>query len=343
MSVCHALKIFCKKSVIRNVMMLNRNCILNNHSIIFNQIRGLRKSYAGIQITMKARRKLIGPDKMRKRSDWLAWNYDAEIYAFNKRLHENVSDETLRCVFMHDSYIRMEEQKRRDMSVQDAELNLKSNSNLSASGENIMSKFLLRYLRIAFQYLPEEGVCAVRDYLISDCVLSHVSYNLGTKELIYSAEYPPNENTLATTFKAFVGAIAVDDSVERAENFVLDFVCPQLIGKDIFDIWEPDDPLQALNNILKNQGRGSSESRLLFESGRNCMEAVYHVGLYSDKQFLGKGVGETLSFAEEMAAFDALRRFFHLTDAKEPIPLGHKAKTISFDHEKENISLDKVC
>lgn len=343
MSLYNALKILCRVSTTRNIFALNKHSILYNSVYNLNQVRGLRFDYATIQKVMKTRRDIIGPDKMRKRSEWFDWNYDAEIYAFNKRLHENVSDETLRCVFIDDSYIRMEEQKRKDMAVQDAELNLKSNSSLSALGEDVMSKFLLRYLRAAFQYLPEEGIRRVHDYLMSDDVLSHVSYNLGTKELIFCAEYPPNSNTLATTFKAFVGAITSDDSVERAENFILDFVCPQLIGKDIFDIWEPNNPLQVLNNILKNQGRVPTESRLLFESGRHCMEAVFHVGLYSDKQFLGRGVGETLTFAEEMAAFDVLRRLFYLTDSKPPLPLGNKARTMNFNCEKENPSLDKVC
>lgn len=342
MSLLNALKILCRIPATRNILSLNKRSVLYNPGINLNQVRGLRFAYAAIQKVMKVRRKIVGPDKMRKRSDWLDWNYDAEIYAFNKRLHENVSDETLRCVFIHDSYIQMEEQKRKDMSVQDAQLNLKSNSSLSALGEDVMSKFLLRYLRVAFQYLPEEGIRALHDYLISDDVLSHVSYNLGTKELIFCAEYPPSSSTLATTFKAFVGGITSDDSVGRAENFVLDFVCPQLIGKDVFDIWEPNNPLQVLNNILKNQGREPTESRLLFESGRHCMEAVFHVGLYSDKQFLGRGVGETLTFAEEMAAFDVLRRLFHLTDSKPPLPLGNKARTMNFDCEKENPSLDKV-
>lgn len=303
----------------------------------------MRKSYAGIQKTMKVRRELIGPEKLRKRSDWPQWDYQAELFAFNKRLNENLTAETLQCIFVHDSYIRMEEEKRKDMSEQNVQLDLNSNKGIIAHGVNILIQFIPRYLRQTYQFLPEEGISAVCQYLISDDVLSHVSYNIGTKDLIFSAEFPPDMTTLSATFKAIVGGIATDESVSRAENFVLDFVCPQLIEKDIFEIWDLPDPLQVLNRMFKQQSREPVESRLLFESGRNTLEAVYHVGLYSKKQFLGRGVGETLSFAEEMAAYDVLRRFFHLNESRMPLPLGRKARNADFSSIKQNMSICELC
>lgn len=174
-------------------------------------------------------------------------------------------------------------------------------------------------------------------------MLSHVASNLGTKDLIFSADYPPEAETFANTFKALVGGIAQDKSITRAENFVLDFVCPQLIGKDIFDIWEIEKPGEVLSKVLEKQGIATVEPRLLFESGRNSIEAVYHVGLYSEKRLLGRGVGETLQSAEEMAAYDTLRRLFHLNDSGVQLPLGEKARTLNFNSERRNMSLVETC
>lgn len=343
MSICKVLKTFCRISTVQKVMNSKKHSLLQCYTVHFNQVRNMRKSFAQVSKAMRIRRELLGPDKLRKRSDWYGWDYDSELYAFSKRLHENITSETMRCIFVHDSYIHMEEQKRKEMSVSDIQINLKSNTDLSARGEDILKNFLSRYLRAVFRFMPEEGICAVYRYLTSCDVLSHISYNIGTKDLIFSAEYPPNNETLSVTLKAVIGGIAIDDSIARAETFILDFVCPQLIGKDVLEIWEINNPLQVLNSILQKQGREATESRLVFESGRNSLEAVYHVALYSNKQFLGRGVGETLNFAEEMAAYDVLRKLFRLNESKDPLPFGKKARSMDFKSEKANVSLNDLC
>lgn len=45
----------------------------------------------------------------------------------------------------------------------------------------------------------------------------------------------------------------------------------------------------VLADILHNSGRGDPEPRLIFQSGRETIQAVYHVGVYSDKKFMGSG------------------------------------------------------
>ncbi|XP_054710560.1 39S ribosomal protein L44, mitochondrial-like [Uloborus diversus] len=304
-----------------------------------NQERTFRKSYGRILRVMKARRKVAGPERIRRRSEWYNWNYHAEIYAFNKRLHENMSEDTLKQAFVHDSYLESEKQKRTELGLQDVSLDLKSNSGLVSLGHDTMRNFIFRYLRRCFEKVPEEGIEALHEYLMSEEVLSHVSYNLGTSELIFCAEYPPEKKTLVSTLKAIIGAIATDDSVPRAENFVLDFVCPQLVGKDIFEIWDIEDPVMVLNSILTRHGHKLCEPRLIFEAGRNTLEAIYHVGLYCDQVFLGRGTGETLTFAQEMAAYDVLRRLFDLEESRKPIPFGESARKLNFSNTKVHASL----
>ena len=49
--------------------------------------------------------------------------------------------------------------------------------------------------------------------------------------------------------------------VKRAEMFVQDFILPQLIGKDINEMWHLVNPMGLLAAMLKTQGRGEPESR----------------------------------------------------------------------------------
>ena len=71
--------------------------------------------------------------------------------------------------------------------------------------------------------------------------------------------------------------------------------------------------------------------------------ATYVVGVYSNREFLGKsteevigatfsptshlGTGTTVSIAEEMAARDALRRLFETDEQRAPIPFDKLFKT----------------
>ncbi|KFM66328.1 39S ribosomal protein L44, mitochondrial, partial [Stegodyphus mimosarum] len=332
----------------RNVWRVNHHFIIKNSvfaSVIGNteQKRSYGKGYAKFLKCMKLRRKIAGPDRVRRRNEWFNWNYEAELYGFVQRLHENITENTLRCAFIHDSYIQLENEKRKelDMPLQDVQLDIKSNSALISLGYETTSNYLKKYLRHCFQFLPEEGLCALHDHLLSDEVLSHISFNIGTSELIFCAEYPPSKSTLADTLKAIIGAISSEDGVARAENFVLDFICPQLIAKDVFEIWDLEDPLSLLNSILRNNGCEPSESRLIFESGRNTLEAIYHVGLYSNKEFLGRGPGETLAIAEEMAAYDALRRLFRVAEHEKPLPFGLKCTEIDFHETTQQSSVSQ--
>lgn len=333
MAFCRFLNFGISKLIPARNLIVSRQTpklIVSEHQITFE--RHFLHKYGVFNRTMKRRRKIAGPEKLRRRNEWSTWNYKSELYAFNQRLHENISEETLRTAFVHESYLQQEEQKRRELDIptQDVQLYLKSNKTLIDSGHKIISNYLDYYLAYCYPKLPTEGISAIKTFLVSTEVLSHVSFNLGTKDLIFSAEYPPEDSTLADTFKAIVGSIAADDSVVRAENFVLDFVCPQLIGKDAFEIWDLEDPLGVVNSILKRAGLGECEPRLIAEAGRNTIEAVYHVGLYVNRMFLGRGPGETLDTAVEMAAYDTLRKLFGILECEKPIPFGEKARSIDF-------------
>jgi large subunit ribosomal protein L44 len=102
-------------------------------------------------------------------------------------------------------------------------------------------------------------------------------------------DFPVEEVTLATTLKAVVGALAESSGEDRAREFVRDFILTQLAGRDINEFWEIKDPMATLTDILKRDGRGEPEPRLINESGRNTILASYQVAVYSDKQFIGVG------------------------------------------------------
>lgn len=106
---------------------------------------------------------------------------------------------------------------------------------------------------------------------------------------MFLQDFPVEEVTLATTLKAIVGALAESSGENRAREFVRDFVLTQLAGRDVNEFWEVKDPMGTLTDILKRDGRGEPEPRLVNECGRNTVLASYQVAVYSDKQFIGIG------------------------------------------------------
>ncbi|CAH1801500.1 unnamed protein product, partial [Owenia fusiformis] len=278
-----------------------------------------------------SRRLKVGPEKERHRSEWSNWNYDAEIYAFGKRLKEEFNEHTLKIAFTHRSYIESEESRRSQLGIDDSDvpLNLQDNEELAREGEKLASEHVYAFIRFSHPFLPEEAISAVHDYLMSEEMLATIGLNLGIKDLILCEDFPPEASTMVKTFKAIIGALSRDQGRTQAQQFVQDFICTMLVGKDVNELWDVHNPMGVLVDILQNQGKQPPEARLLRETGSRTVLSCYIVGIYSDTALLGQAPGETLEIAEEMAARDALRNIFCTTEYKSPLKFNTEPEVVT--------------
>ena len=77
-------------------------------------------------------------------------------------------------------------------------------------GTDLIDYTLKGFLRQAFAYIPEEGIEAVvANFLTTEDMMAHVSFHVGTKDLILCEEYPPSRTTLANVFRAIFGALSL--------------------------------------------------------------------------------------------------------------------------------------
>lgn len=136
---------------------------------------------------IKRRKDKLGPQPPTKRSSFIEWNYNAEIFAFGKRLNENFDENLLKNAFVNRSFILQEEVRQREAGVDNPEVNLVDNRKLIENGENFISKIVKEFLENNLPQFPEEGRNAVHDYLLSETVLSNISFHIGTKDIILSA------------------------------------------------------------------------------------------------------------------------------------------------------------
>lgn len=91
-----------------------------------------------------------------------------------------------------------------------------------------------------------------------------------------------------------MAALKESSGEERARLFVQDLIVTQLYGQDVNELWNPKNPVDILSEILKRQkgtkSQAEPEFRLIRQAGTDTLLAVYHVGVYSDQQFIAEGI-----------------------------------------------------
>lgn len=223
--------------------------------------------------------------------------------------------------------------KQRAVGIETPVLQLEDNTRLVKKGEDLMTEFIVTYLNLSLPKFPRDGIKAIYKHLVSEETLAHVSKNLGTKDLILSADHPVEAKTLSTSLKAVIGALFESSGEARAFEFIRDFIITQLNQKDINEFWKIDNPQELLKEICKDKKLGEPEPRLISEVGKNTLLAAYEVGLYCNKRQIGSGFGEDVTVATEEAAKDALRRFFRTTTDMKPfdfkMPVEQVMKSLS--------------
>lgn len=236
----------------------------------------------------------MGPQAPQPRSSFVEWNYRAELFAFGKRLQEEFQLPLLQTAFTQQSYITQEEQKQRDLGIDEIDLKMENNQKLAEQGLYIIQQYVAAFLQYNLPKVPAEGQQAIAGYLSSQETLAYIAKNLGMSDLILCAEYPASEESLAQSFKAVVGALHESTGMERAFNFVRDFVCTQLNQKDLLELWEIKEPQKMLQQICVQEKLGEPEPRLLGDCGKNTVLAAFQVGMYSNKKLIGKGINMLL-------------------------------------------------
>lgn len=251
--------------------------------------------------------------KLNKRSNFIDWDFDAEIYAFGKRLGEEFDLNLLRQSFVQRSYVIEEELKLEKLGVEKTDLNLLDNRELADKGLKLVENYTMAYLKYHLPNYPDEGIKAIRNYLLSTEKLAHISSNLGTKEIILAAEYPPSDESLAKTLLAVIGALEQSQAdLERPYNFIRDFIITQLNQIDVNEIWCIEQPFEYLKKVLAEKKIKSVEPRIIGEVSNNYILFGCRIGLYDSesKRCLGSGFGETYENGIETASIDALSKIF---------------------------------
>lgn len=135
--------------------------------------------------TVKCRTKKYGiPEEWKQRSSFIEWNYRAELFAFEQRLHEKFDRNLLEQAFVDRSYIILLENRQKEVQIEQPVIEMKDNQELISRGDAILQEYVTSFLRLNLPKFPEAGIIAVRNYLLSEEQLAKISSGLGTVDII---------------------------------------------------------------------------------------------------------------------------------------------------------------
>lgn len=150
-------------------------------SVNYEGQRFIKRWIAPTQKELSRRKRELGEQPEPKRNTFLDWNRSAEIYAFNKRLSESFDMEKLEQAFTHRSYIIQEEQKQREMGIEDPTLAIQDNTEFVRKGDELTSQFVQSCLSQILPNASEDVIISLHDYLLSEEILAKAACHIRTK------------------------------------------------------------------------------------------------------------------------------------------------------------------
>lgn len=258
---------------------------------------------------------------MYKRSGFIDWNLNAEIYSYGMRLNENFDLTLLGRAFIQRSYVLQEKQRLEQLGTDTSDLTMADNTELAEKGRKLAHQYVEAYLRYHLPRYPDEAIAAIQNYLLSTEKLAYISSNLGSKEIILAEEYPPSEKSLAQTILAVIGALEqsqADGNLDRPYNFIRDFICTQLNQQDLTELWKIENPFELLKRVCEHQKIPNIEARIIGDISKRDILACCRIGIYDSetKKLLGNGFGDTYENAIETASIDALSKLYNTFNIK---------------------------
>ncbi len=206
----------------------------------------------------------------------------------------------IKMAFIHRSFLN------------EARESLESNERLEFLGDSILSFLVSKYLYKSYPSLPEGELTALRSSIVKTKTLSEIAsvLNLGELLKLSKGEDESNGRTntsiLADTFEALLGAIYLDQGLDKAETFIQKFLLPKLTT--IIEKKSYKDAKSILQEKVQEKTRISPLYKVISEIGPDHAK-IFTIGVYIGPSLMGKGIGKSKQEAEQNAASEALEKW----------------------------------
>ncbi len=185
---------------------------------------------------------------------------------------------------------------------------MKSNERLEFLGDAILELISSEYIYNKYPNMPEGEMTKTRAYAVCEDSLAIVANKYGFSDFLHVGKCESKvkgryrNSILADSVEATIGAIFLDSSLEKAKEFILPNIIPQI--EDYIKSGGKDYKTR-LQEKLQVHGDVKIEYKLIGERGPDHAK-IFDVDVYCDGKYLGKGEGTNKKEAEMEAAKNAL-------------------------------------
>lgn len=184
------------------------------------------------------------------------------------------------------------------------------NERLEFLGDAVLELVVTEHLYNNFNN-PEGDLTNWRSALVKTETISDVAKSLGVEEYILMSRGEAKsfgrsrQLILANAFEAIVGAIFLDQGLEKAKKFIQDNLITRL--DQILKEKSYVDPKSLFQELVQDKEGVTPSYEVLAEEGPDH-DKVFTIGVFVDEKKWGEGIGPSKQAAQQAAAESALKK-----------------------------------
>jgi ribonuclease III len=186
-----------------------------------------------------------------------------------------------------------------------------SNERLEFLGDAVLSFLTSHYLYEQFPEFSEGTLTNIRSSLVKTNSLADVARELHLGDLLLLSHGEEasggrnNQSLLADCFEALLGAIFLDQGIDKAKIFLETYLFPK--AKDVVANKTYIDYKSLLQEIIQQESRISPTYQVVKSEGPDHAKTFW-IQATANNRVLGSGTGKSKQEAEQAAASDALEK-----------------------------------
>ncbi|MGL5042565.1 MAG: ribonuclease III [Culicoidibacterales bacterium] len=219
-----------------------------------------------------------------------------------KRFNLNSMEKAMiEAAFFHSSY------------VNEVKGTHQSNERLEFLGDGVLNLIIAEYLYEKYPDKPEGELTKKRAQLVREEALIVYAASIDLAQFIFLGK--GEEKTggrkraaiIADAFEAFIGAIFITHGFEKAKSVLISIIIPIFKEDRLENVTDYKSQFQEYVQV-------DPTKKIMYEVLREDgppHNRTYEVGVYVDSISYGQGIGRTKKEAEQLAAFEALKKMAH--------------------------------
>ncbi len=187
------------------------------------------------------------------------------------------------------------------------------NERLEFLGDAVLEIIVTEHLYFKFPDTPEGSLTNWRASLVNSKMLYKVAQELLIEDYLYLSKGEAKDKNkksrqyiLANTVEAIIGAIYLDQGIEKSKKFVEKYILSKL--QEILDNQSYLDPKSKFQEKAQEKKGVTPHYEILEEKGPDH-DKVFKVGLYLEDEMITVGFGSSKQEAQVDAATVGLKKF----------------------------------